>query len=265
MSAAWNGTQHAAPVGHCLSIGIGIGIGHRRFTRISLVGCTDLHISLLKSFQIHWPLNVKTRILSRFSLCPFVRISNSIFRKANTNCWHIHDEFGVLILPSRTSFLQSYTGLQFPLFFTSASTTDQDFFNPFSNVHRLLFLLLLSINNVDEKSPAPQRIYASFLPSSLPHCLILSFFPFLPVNPFPCSLPSCLSFSFFTFLPFNPFPSSLQPFWAAAPKGTKSCRTQGDFCLSVLPFVPPGHLRPEVCPLRPEIYPFRPEIYPLRP
>ena len=103
------------------------------------------------------------------------------------------------------------TVLQFPLFFTSASTTDQDFFNPFSNVHRLLFLLLLSINNVDEKSPAPQRIHASFLPSSLPHCLILSFFPFLPDNPFPSSLPHCLILSFFPFLPVNPFPCSLPP------------------------------------------------------
>ena len=28
-----------------------------------------------------------------------------------------------------------------------------------------------------------------------------------------------------------------QAFWAAAPKGTKSCRTQGDFCWSVCPFV----------------------------
>ena len=26
----------------------------------------------------------------------------------------------------------------------------------------------------------------------------------------------------------------LYDFWAAAPKGTKSCRTQGDFCLSCL-------------------------------
>ena len=29
----------------------------------------------------------------------------------------------------------------------------------------------------------------------------------------------------------------LDTFWAAAPKGTKSCRTQGDFCLSVCPLV----------------------------
>ena len=46
-------------------------------------------------------------------------------------------------------------------------------------------------------------------------------------------------------------------FWAAAPKGTKSCRTQGDFHLSVRPFVhslvPPGPLGPEICPPRPEI------------
>ena len=27
--------------------------------------------------------------------------------------------------------------------------------------------------------------------------------------------------------------------WAAAPKGTKSCRSQGDFCSSVCPFVSP--------------------------
>ena len=53
-------------------------------------------------------------------------------------------------------------------------------------------------------------------------------------------------------------------FWAAAPKGTKSCRTQGDFRSFVRSFVrlfihssvcssPPGPHRPEICPLRPEI------------
>ena len=56
---------------------------------------------------------------------------------------------------------------------------------------------------------------------------------------------------------------------AAAPKGTKSCRTQGDFCLSsrlsVHPCVPPGPLRPVICPLRPEIYPLRPERADFRP
>ena len=38
-------------------------------------------------------------------------------------------------------------------------------------------------------------------------------------------------------------------FWAAAPKGLKSCRAQGD--REICPF------RPEICPLRPEIFPFR--------
>ena len=61
-------------------------------------------------------------------------------------------------------------------------------------------------------------------------------------------------------------------FWAAAPKGMKSCRTQGDFCSFVCPFVcsfvrasPPGPLRPEICPLRPKICPLRPGICSLRP
>ena len=59
-------------------------------------------------------------------------------------------------------------------------------------------------------------------------------------------------------------------FWAAAPKGTKSCRTQRTFVyLSVRSFVrpsaPPGPLRPETCHLRPKICPLRPEICPLRP
>ena len=54
-------------------------------------------------------------------------------------------------------------------------------------------------------------------------------------------------------------------------KGTKSCRTQGDFHSSIRSFVPsvhlspPGSLRPEICPIRFEICPIRPEIYPLRP
>ena len=55
---------------------------------------------------------------------------------------------------------------------------------------------------------------------------------------------------------------------AAAPKGTNSCRTQGDFRSSFCPSVhlfPPGPLRPEICPLRPWIYPLRPEICPLKP
>merc|ERR1711911_219533 len=30
----------------------------------------------------------------------------------------------------------------------------------------------------------------------------------------------------------GPLPCSHSTFWAAAPKGTKSCRTQGDFCSS---------------------------------
>ena len=118
----------------------------------------------------------------------------------------------------------------------------------------------------------------SFFPSPLPaftpsfpsFALLPFFLPSLPPRP-----PSLL-----TLLPLSPssFPSLLPPFsfpslfllsfsfWAAAPKGTKSCRTQGDFRSSfrssVCPFVPPGPLRPEICPLRPEIYPLRPEIYP---
>ena len=40
----------------------------------------------------------------------------------------------------------------------------------------------------------------------------------------------------------------------------KSFRIQGDFCLSILPFIPPGPLRPEIYPLRHDIYPLRPEI-----
>ena len=47
---------------------------------------------------------------------------------------------------------------------------------------------------------------------------------------------------------------------AGAPKGMKSFRIQGDFCLSILPFIPPGPLRPEIYPLRHDIYPLRPEI-----
>ena len=40
-------------------------------------------------------------------------------------------------------------------------------------------------------------------------------------------------------------------FWAAAPKGMKSCRTQRTFvCSSIRP---PGPLRPEICPLKPKI------------
>ena len=45
--------------------------------------------------------------------------------------------------------------------------------------------------------------------------------------------------SFFLFLFFS--------FWAAAPKGTKSCRTQGDFRSSVRSFVRP-FVRSSVCP-----------------
>ena len=76
----------------------------------------------------------------------------------------------------------------------------------------------------------------------------------------------------------NAFATFLSPlsfsFWAAAPKGTKSCRTQGDFRSSVhpsvipsfRPYIPPIRpLRPEIYPLRPEIYFLRPEICPLRP
>ena len=36
-------------------------------------------------------------------------------------------------------------------------------------------------------------------------------------------------------------------------------------CHSVCLFVPPGPIRPWICPLRPEIYPLRLEICPLRP
>ena len=75
---------------------------------------------------------------------------------------------------------------------------------------------------------------------------------------------------------------------AVAPKGTKSCRTQRDFCSSICSSVrlsvgqsPPGPLRPEICPLRLEIClsnlksvlpaagtqisPFSVQICPLRP
>ena len=64
------------------------------------------------------------------------------------------------------------------------------------------------------------------------------------------------------------------PFWAGAPNGTKSCRTQWDFRLSVCSFVHlfiffvPPHirpLRPQIWPLRPQIWPHRPQIQPLRP
>merc|ERR1712105_406691 len=79
-------------------------------------------------------------------------------------------------------------------------------------------------------------------------------------------------------------------FWTAAPRGTKSCRTQGTFvhpfvcsfvhsfirlfvrlfvqlfvCSFVLLSPPPGPLRPEICPLRPKICLLRPEICLLRP
>ena len=72
--------------------------------------------------------------------------------------------------------------------------------------------------------------------------------------------------------------SQIGPFWAAALKGTKSCRTQGDFHLCVCLFVPLlvlglksalrpriNYLRPEICPLMPLICPLRPKICPLRP
>ena len=60
------------------------------------------------------------------------------------------------------------------------------------------------------------------------------------------------------------------PFWAAAPKGTKSCRTQGDFRSFVRSYVrasPPSlrPLRPQIWPLGPQIWPLRPQIWPLRP
>merc|ERR1711911_250311 len=76
--------------------------------------------------------------------------------------------------------------------------------------------------------------------------------------------------------PLGPLPCSHSTFWAAAPKGTKSCRTQGDFCssfrhsvrsspqaLSGLKFALSGlksALSDQICPLRPEICPLRPEI-----
>ena len=50
------------------------------------------------------------------------------------------------------------------------------------------------------------------------------------------------------------FPLS-SPFWAAAPKGTKSCRTQGDFRSFVRACVPP--LRPHTSSLKPHISPQR--------
>ena len=51
-------------------------------------------------------------------------------------------------------------------------------------------------------------------------------------------------------------------FWAAAPKGTKSCRTQGDFRSSFCSFV---RSSPLIRPLGPQIRPLRPQIRPLRP
>ena len=62
-------------------------------------------------------------------------------------------------------------------------------------------------------------------------------------------------------------------FWAAAPKGSKSCRTQGDFRSS--PQALTGlksdvidlrisPLKPKISPLRPQISLFRPQISPLR-
>ena len=50
----------------------------------------------------------------------------------------------------------------------------------------------------------------------------------------------------------------MAPFWTAAPKGTKSCRTQGDLVftsirLSIHPFV---RLPPLIVPLRPQNQPF---------
>ena len=65
-------------------------------------------------------------------------------------------------------------------------------------------------------------------------------------------------------------------FWAAAPKGTKSCRTQGDFSLSVCSFVHRatgiadhilplgGWFRHQTSPLRLQISPLRLQISPLR-
>ena len=38
-------------------------------------------------------------------------------------------------------------------------------------------------------------------------------------------------------------PTTPRAFWAAAPKETKSCRIQGDFCLSICPSVRPS-IRP---------------------
>ena len=81
-----------------------------------------------------------------------------------------------------------------------------------------------------------------------------------PSKPLPCFL----SFQFTTMqskatgtadhiLPLgNLFSSS---FWAAAPKGTKSCRTQGDFCSSVRSFVR-SSVRSSVRPfVRPSVRP----------
>ena len=61
---------------------------------------------------------------------------------------------------------------------------------------------------------------------------------------------------------------SSTPFWAAAQKGMKSCRTQRNFCLLVCLSIclsPPGPLRPEISPFRPEICLLRPEICLLKP
>ena len=120
---------------------------------------------------------------------------------------------------------------------------------------------LTQIYNVTEYIPS--SLSPSFTPS-LPSSLS----PSLPPS-FPLFLSLSRPLSLYPSL-FSSLPPSLLPFWAAAPKGTKSCRTQGTFVRSFVrpffcPSTPPNPRRPEICPLRPETCALRPQICPLRP
>ena len=115
--------------------------------------------------------------------------------------------------------------------------------------------------------PLSPQLISQSIPLALLSVPLLHHF-FLPSISTISPIPLHLQFSFFSFLLFlfsississlTSYPSVLFPsFWATAPKGTKSCRTQGDFHSCVHQFVsllvcpPPGPLRPEICPLRP--------------